>query len=122
MHLQPRRPPGRVDRKAAGYASEIARLRDDGYTYEAIREAFADIGIALSTSALRREMRRLRSHLAIPAPPARPTLSPASPSPFPVVQPLAGAADPGGLSSRDFADAFFNANPSNALRNSKGTS
>jgi hypothetical protein len=62
VHLQPRRQPGRIDRKAAGYASEIARLRGDGYTYEAIREAFADIGIALSTSALRREMRRLRSH------------------------------------------------------------
>ncbi|RYG36833.1 MAG: hypothetical protein EON93_04530, partial [Burkholderiales bacterium] len=60
MHLQPRRPPGRVDRKAAAYADEIVRLRGDGYTYEAIREALADVGVYLSTSALRREVRRPR--------------------------------------------------------------
>ena len=60
MQLQPRRQPGRTDRKAAAYVSEILRLRAEGYTYEAIREALADVGIELSTSALRREVRRRR--------------------------------------------------------------
>lgn len=61
MELHPKRQPGRTDRKAAVYASEIAQLRSAGYTYEAIREALADVGIELSTSALRREMRRLQA-------------------------------------------------------------
>ncbi len=32
MQLQPRRQPGRTDRKAAAYASEILRLRAEGYS------------------------------------------------------------------------------------------
>ena len=60
MDLKPKRQPGRADRKAAAYAEEIVRLRGADYTYEAIREALAEVGIALSTSALRREVRRLR--------------------------------------------------------------
>ena len=48
MQLQPKRPPGRADRKAGAYASEIVRLRAEGYTYEAIREALVEVGIELS--------------------------------------------------------------------------
>ena len=62
MELQPSRQPGRSDRKAGRYASEIARLRSAGYSRRAIREALADIGVHLSTSALRREECRLRKH------------------------------------------------------------
>jgi hypothetical protein len=117
VQLQPRRPPGRIDRKAAAYASEICRLRGEGYTYEAIREAMADVGIELSTSALRREVRRF---VALPAatlaPP--PTVVRVAPRP-PHEPPPAPTVDPAGLSSRDLADAFFEANPSNALRASK---
>jgi hypothetical protein len=58
MQLQPRRQPERIDRKASAYVSEILRLRAEGYTFEAIREALADVGIELSTSALCRETRR----------------------------------------------------------------
>jgi hypothetical protein len=61
MQLHPKRPPGRVDRKVAAYAPQIAELRSAGYTYEAIREALLDVGVVASTSALRREMQRLRS-------------------------------------------------------------
>lgn len=41
MKLTPKRPPGRVDRKAAAYAADIAELRNAGYTYEAIRDGVA---------------------------------------------------------------------------------
>lgn len=61
MKLHPKRPPGRVDRKAAAYATDIAELRGAGYTYEAIREALLDVGVVASTSALRREVQRLRT-------------------------------------------------------------
>ena len=62
MQLQPKRQPGRTDRKAAAYVAEVLRLRAEGYSYEAIREALADVGIAVSTSALRREVRRRCRH------------------------------------------------------------
>jgi transposase len=65
VELQPRRQPGRVDRKAAAYALEIARLRTAGYSRAAIREALANVGINLSTSALRREECRLRKQSLI---------------------------------------------------------
>jgi len=39
VELQPKRPPGRADRKAARFAAEIAQLRNAGYTYASIQEA-----------------------------------------------------------------------------------
>ncbi len=86
MELQPKRPPGRIDRKAARYSADIARLRSAGYTYEAIREALADVGVLVSTSALRREVRRLRQRPPqIPLPQRRSIVTPdhAVPSPSP---------------------------------------
>ncbi len=70
MELLPRRPPGRIDRKAAAYAAEIKRLRAAGYTHEAIREALADLGIAVSECAVRREAQRRTPEQ--PAPTNRP--------------------------------------------------
>ena len=121
MELQPKRQPGRTDRKAAVYASEIAQLRSAGYTYEAIREALADVGIELSTSALRREVRRLHRQtngvLSGPHPssrtPTRIAPQPSSPSPH--------AAAPIGSSGREIAEAFFDAHPSNPLLRTKET-
>ena len=120
MQLQPRRQPGRTDRKAAAYVPEILRLRAEGYTYEAIREALADVGIELSTSALRREVRRRRhqpddassgkrSTLRTPADAARP-------SPLP---PPARLSPPAASNSREIAESFFNAHPSNPLLRAK---
>jgi len=116
MQLQPRRQPGRSDRKAAAYASEVVRLRADGYTYEAIREALADVGIQLSTSALRREVRRARHR----AESAGSLMRSASPTPTNVVRPPAPqppTRPPSGAntSGREIAQAFFNAHPSNPL-------
>ncbi len=127
MELQPKRQPGRADRKAAAYALEIARLRSMGYTYESIREAMAEVGVELSTSALRREVRRLhgRSNVAVQVPvpvPLKmplPGLLPASartvlaapPSSSPPPSPAAAPASRG----HEVAEAFFNAHPSNPL-------
>ncbi|HWH81306.1 MAG TPA: hypothetical protein VNU71_03625 [Burkholderiaceae bacterium] len=124
VELNPKRPPGRADRKAAAYAMEIVRLRSAGYTFEAIREAMADVGIELSTSALRREVRRLRarsnaggsvSPLARgPAAANRATVPPPGPSP-----PTPSRAAPPVSHGHDIAEAFFTANPSNQLVNHK---
>jgi hypothetical protein len=114
VELQPKRPPGRADRKAAAYAVEIVRLRAAGYTFEAIREALADVGIELSTSALRREVRRLRgrSQMFLSGPPSvpRPTAADAVSIP-PAGSPSARHRPRG----HDLAEAFFNANPGNPL-------
>lgn len=111
MQLQPRRQPGRTDRKAALYALEIVRLRAEGYTYEAIREALADVGVQLSTSTLRREMRRHR---------IRRVNSPPSVSPRTAMNAVASSTPTrspslAGRSGREVAEAFFNAHPSNPL-------
>ena len=58
MRLNPKHPPGRVDRKARAFESEIARLRSEGYTCEAIRAALADIGVDVSLSTVQREAAR----------------------------------------------------------------
>lgn len=125
MKLHPKRPPGRIDRKAAAYAFDIAELHGAGYTYAAIREALLDVGVVASTSALRREVQRLRTrqvgsalHSAPGPPPAPPTPAASrqslAPGPRPAPHDL-----PGGLRGRDVAEAFFSANPSNPLLKSQ---
>ncbi len=58
MRLNPKHPPGRVNRKARAFEPEIARLRSEGYTCEAIRAALADIGVDVSLSTVQREAAR----------------------------------------------------------------
>jgi hypothetical protein len=111
------------------YASEIVRLRSAGYTYEAIREALADVGVGLSTSALRREVRRLRKDpVAAPLMPhsepqrgqeaaSRTAVNAAPASRLP--WPPRPAAPPVDSSGHDIAEAFFNAHPSNPLLRNK---
>jgi hypothetical protein len=113
VQLQPKRQPGRTDRKAAAYASEIARLRDAGYTYEAIREALSEVGIELSTSALRREMRRLLRSGSVPSAP-KPSPRPAHATPVSPT-PSSRVAAPAASTSREMAEVFFNSHPSNPL-------
>jgi hypothetical protein len=116
VQLQPKRPPGRADRKAAAYAGEILRLRAEGYTYETIREALADVGIELSESALRREVRRQQQRAVRAAPAILPSSPiPHAPSlPAPKALSTAPPLSPG-TSGREIAEAFFNAHPSNPL-------
>lgn len=123
MQLQPKRPPGRVDRKAAAYAAEIVRLRAEGYTYEAIREALAEVGIELSECALRREVRRSERRTVGGSPDVRPvSRAPAAP-PVSVARLLAtGPPSSTKATGREIAEAFFNANPSNPLLPTKESS
>ena len=58
MRLNPKHPPGRVNRKVRAFEPEIARLRSEGYTCEAIRAALADIGVDVSLSTVQREAAR----------------------------------------------------------------
>ena len=124
MQLQPKRPPGRADRKAGACASEIVRLRGEGYTFEAIREALAEIGIELSESALRREVRRHQQRIvhAVPddRPPSQMLHAPSLPMPMP--KGVATDPQPSSATGREIAEAFFNANPSNPLFPTKETS
>jgi len=61
VRLNPKLPPGRVNRKARAFEPEIARLRSQGYTCEAIRAALADIGVNVSLSTVQREAARSKS-------------------------------------------------------------
>jgi hypothetical protein len=133
VQLQPKRPPGRTDRKAARYSADIARLRSAGYTYEAIREALADVGVAVSTSALRREVRRLRQrppelHLPERRPPVTPAdtvpaplrpsqVAPLPRAPPPQIPPPDEGKPPAPLveHTRAAAEAFFTTHPSRLL-------
>jgi hypothetical protein len=58
MNLVPARPPGPNARKARAFAAEIALLRAQGYTFEAIREALAGAGVHVSNSTVQREAAR----------------------------------------------------------------
>lgn len=58
VKLTPKRPPGRANRKALAFESEIGRLHALGYSCEAIRQALADAGLAVSRSTVTREVAR----------------------------------------------------------------
>lgn len=58
MNLIPIRPPGPAARKARAFALDILRLRVQGYTFEAIREALAAAGVHVSNSTVQREVAR----------------------------------------------------------------
>ena|SRR5215831_1410197 len=115
MQLQPKGKPGRNDRKIAAYASEIFRLRLEGYTLKSIREALADVGIAVGATTLRREIQRQERaversgrdvrHVTRTRPAA--SASPATSAAVQLMQ--------SGLSGREIAEAYFKANPSNPL-------
>ena len=88
MTLTPRRPPGRPNRKALAYESEIARLRSSGYSCKAIWELLLAEGLQLSLSSVKREVARVRrrrtapSHLEL------------APAPTPRVVPCAAVSAP----------------------------
>ncbi len=142
MNLVPVRPPGANARKARAFAADIARLRAQGYTFEAIREALAGAGVRVSNSTVQREAARAAAERpastlanALDAGPcemqvpsatgadrqARTDVSVAASAPAAVPQ-----VDPSAAVVRDFdckqdAEAFFAAHDSNPLSRSKET-
>lgn len=142
MNLVPVRPPGPNARKARAFAADIARLRAQGYTFEAIREALAGAGVRVSNSTVQREAARAAAELpastlatALDVGPremqvpsatgadrqARTDVSVAAPAPAAAPQ-----VDPSAAVVRDFdckqdAEAFFAAHDSNPLSRSKET-
>lgn len=119
MQLQAKRPPGRTDRKAGAFASEIVRMRAEGYTYPAILEALKGVGVTTTERSLRREVRRPQKHLI---PNASNALLRPGPNPLhtPPATPNAMASEPApsmttAAPGREVAEAFFNAHPSNPL-------
>ncbi len=119
MTLVPRLPPGRANRKALQFASDIHRLRKEGYTFSAIRMALLDAGVSVGLSTVKREAAR-RLTLAIHTQQANITERPPSPRPvdptLPELNtPLAWEPPSRGATGREIAEAFFDAHPSNPL-------
>ena len=79
MHLTPKLPPGRSNRKALAFSTEIHRLRTGGYSFEAIRLALRDVGVDVSRTTVKREAAR------------RPAMAPLA-QPRDVPQPVASVA------------------------------
>ena len=67
MRLVPTQSPGRGTRKARDFGIEIAQLRAQGYTLDAIRIALANAGVDVTISTVWREANR-----AVVAQPAKP--------------------------------------------------
>jgi len=125
MRLTPKRPPGRCTRKARAFEDEIARLRADGYTCAAIREALADVGVHVSSSTVQREVaRHLRRcapaaaadvvTLALPAPALLQTVAILSKPDLPPNEPPRGR-----LRGDDIAQAFLDKRITNAVHRSR---
>ena len=119
MTLSPTEPPGRSSRKALRYATEIARLRREGYTCEAIRRALLDAGLAVSLATVKREASR-RSK------PSTSTFSAAQPTPTLPAREIAGAPSSATLafandprSSKEIAAAFVAGRFTNPLLRSR---
>lgn len=121
MPLQPRRPPGHGKRKALCHTADILRLRADGYSLSAIREALEDAGVLVSISTVRREV--LKGMAAEPAlqptvtpAPSQPTVAPPRREPrrSPVKLAEAATGTPS-LPGKGVAEAYMQGRVTNAL-------
>lgn len=117
MTLVPKLPPGRANRKALQFSNDIHRLRNDGYTFSAIRMALLDAGISVSLSTVKREAARratfaMRQQQAFTTEPPAPTRAARAPN---VDAPSARVPIPQATTGREIAEAFFAAHPSNPL-------
>ena len=121
MRLNPKHPPGRINRKVRAFEPEIARLRSEGYTCEAIRAALVDIGVIVSLSTVQREAARCskgRPSLVVKQAAAVSTsneLATVAPRTH-VLSVLVG--DP--RTGHEIADAFVSKRPTNPLLRNRG--
>ena len=86
VKLRPTEPPGNSKRKLRAFASEISRLRSEGYTIRAIRQALAGAGVEVGWSTVHREVARLGKPLAAARPPLKTSEAPARPERPPPVK------------------------------------
>jgi hypothetical protein len=128
MKLVPSEPPGRSTRKARCFAPEMRELRTQGYTFEAIRQVLATVGVHVSNATVQREVARsckgrvaalavasaeragnaYRSAATAPAPEA--------PGSEPTTTPLPDGPSTSGLrSGREIAEAFTSSQITNPL-------
>jgi hypothetical protein len=120
--LLPIEPPGRVTRKARRFEAEIAQLRAQGYSLDAIRRALAGAGVQVSISTVRREAIR---HAAPAATGASVRGAQREPRPLTAGHALrpAEAAGPAALadevSGKDQAEAFLRSQITNTLLRAK---
>jgi hypothetical protein len=115
VRLIPKDPPGRVNRKARAFETEIARLRAEGYTCEAIRTALNDVGVQVSLSTVQREAIRSSSlrhpamaSVAVPRPETA-----RAPSPSVAYSPPSLVSDP--RTSKEIAAEFVSKRINNRL-------
>jgi hypothetical protein len=123
VKLAPVRPPGPNSRKARAFAAEIRLLREQGHTFESIREALAAAGVHVSNSTVQREAARAWRLLPTTAL-ARPLLdesalppSEAAPERPARAQNSLAAAD--GRSGKEIAEAFARNRITNPLFRAK---
>jgi len=122
VSLTPRKPPGRLSRKALEFQPEISRLHFDGHTSEAIRQALLDAGLTVSRSTVKREVARLAKRrpggeargAAVSLPNEQPAPRPLAPTPS---HPF--ASDP--RSSKEIAECFVKTHPTNPLLRARST-
>ena len=116
--LNPRRLPGTTKAKARGFDREIARLRQEGYTFEAIREALADVGVHVSRSTVQREIVRHSKRLATGDQFGH--ISGGSQTPTVVPQPLPlTSTEP--RSGKEIAESFFKGRITNPLARTRNS-
>ncbi len=116
--LIPAQPPGRITRKARHYVAQIVRLRDQGYTLEAIQQALASVGVAVSISTVRREALRPMPSAAWFGPTAPPSPALAPPPSAPAANAPVSAASvsvAGASSGKEVAEAFARSKSANPL-------
>jgi len=120
--LAPVQPPGRITRKARHYVPQIIRLREQGYTLEAIQQSLAVAGVAVSISTVRREAMRPMPSAAWFGPTAPPSPALASPTAAPAANAsLSGVAVSvaGASGGKEVAEAFARSKSANPLVRAK---
>jgi hypothetical protein len=125
MHLTPKLPPGRSNRKALAFSTEIHRLRTGGYSFEAIRLALRDVGVDVSRTTVKREAARrpaispLAQHRDGPQPVASVVrsspMAPGTVAPRASSWPAAASFVGDARSGREIAEAFMKDRISNPL-------
>ena len=128
MSLIPMRPPGRITRKARSFAAEIWQLREQGYTFEAIREALAGAGIQVSNTTVQREVARYakRKTSAAPAPTEATNVTPQSLPRAPIqagpsIEVPGPSVCPEPVNGKDIAEAFMRNRITNPLLRNRST-